>query len=398
MRSHEPKRTGSTASTLVVRAYHNDHHEPSALIGNEFDGSTEELPPFSPLCDDKVNKYPIRPNRSSPASTSGLVIASPTRLERPRVPDFAQNLYNAPPQSNEFQRHKLPQIGIAQMKLDTPSPDHTTQSSFKPSWSPMSGNFSTGQTSFLSGLPPYLSGDSLALQQRQIQIEVPATTSEFLEDISQDDSSLALTSAVALSEQVACTKVYFETHYHGVEFDVVTPRSLRRRRIEFETGFRLDKAEKDYIRQCFFREESNYLREMRNMKARRAREARGISAAGFEVIRALGKGSFGTVVLVQEKQESQSFERLKPSARNVYAMKVIHKSDMLRNAQEGHLRAERDFLVRSASENCNWIVPLISCFQDVDNLYLVMEFEIGGDFLEYLLKTKYGVVDEATTR
>jgi len=168
--------------------------------------------------------------------------------------------------------------------------------------------------------------------------------------------------------------------------------------MEFETGFRLNKSEKEYIRQCFFREESNYLRETRNMKARRAREARGISAAGFEVIRALGKGSFGTVVLVREKSESPLSDHRKPYARNVYAMKVIHKSDMLRNAQEGHLRAERDFLVRSASENCNWIVPLNSCFQDVDNLYLVMEFEIGGDFLEYLLKTKYGVVDEATTR
>lgn len=38
--------------------------------------------------------------------------------------------------------------------------------------------------------------------------------------------------------------------------------------------------------------------------------------------------------------------------KQVYAMKVIRKSDMLRNSQEGHLRAERDFLV--SAEGSRW--------------------------------------------
>jgi protein-serine/threonine kinase len=63
---------------------------------------------------------------------------------------------------------------------------------------------------------------------------------------------------------------------------------------------------------------------------------------------------------------------------------VIRKSDMLRNSQEGHLRAERDFLV--ASENSRWVVPLVSAFQDNNNLYLVMEYMMGGDFLGLLLR------------
>jgi serine/threonine protein kinase len=65
-------------------------------------------------------------------------------------------------------------------------------------------------------------------------------------------------------------------------------------------------------------------------------------------------------------------------------MKVIRKSDMLRNSQEGHLRAERDFLV--ASENSRWVVPLVASFQDNNNLYLVMEYMMGGDFLGLLLR------------
>ncbi|KAK3044679.1 hypothetical protein LTS18_000636, partial [Coniosporium uncinatum] len=76
--------------------------------------------------------------------------------------------------------------------------------------------------------------------------------------------------------------------------------------------------------------------------------------------------------------------------KEVYAMKVIRKSDMLRNSQEGHLRAERDFLV--ASENSRWVVPLISSFQDDTNLYLVMEYMVGGDFLGLLLREE--VLDE----
>lgn len=76
-------------------------------------------------------------------------------------------------------------------------------------------------------------------------------------------------------------------------------------------------------------------------------------------------------------------------------MKVIHKSEMLRNSQEAHLRAERDFLVSSA-ERSRWIVPLLTCFQDAENLYLVMEFAYGGDFLGLLMRE--GTLSEAETR
>ncbi|KAG9238654.1 kinase-like domain-containing protein [Amylocarpus encephaloides] len=65
-------------------------------------------------------------------------------------------------------------------------------------------------------------------------------------------------------------------------------------------------------------------------------------------------------------------------------MKVIRKSDMLRNSQEGHLRAERDFLV--AAEGSRWVVPLAASFQDLNSLYLVMEYMPGGDFLGLLIR------------
>jgi protein-serine/threonine kinase len=133
---------------------------------------------------------------------------------------------------------------------------------------------------------------------------------------------------------------------------------------------------------------------------------KGVHISNYDIVRVLGKGSFGVVRLVREKSDgcgslrgsscslgyldgSLAPKSGKPSppihrAKQVFAMKVIRKSDMLRNSQEGHLRAERDFLV--ASENSRWVVPLVSAFQDNNNLYLVMEYMMGGDFLGLLLR------------
>lgn len=91
-------------------------------------------------------------------------------------------------------------------------------------------------------------------------------------------------------------------------------------------------------------------------------------------------------------------------------MKIIRKSDMLRNSQEGHLRAERDFLV--SAEGSQWyapfmliltwvlkqhrVVPLIASFQDLNNLYLVMDYMPGGDFLGLLIRDN--VLSEPVTK
>lgn len=140
---------------------------------------------------------------------------------------------------------------------------------------------------------------------------------------------------------------------------------------------------------------------------------KGVHASNYDIIRVLGKGSFGVVRLVREKSAhdnsasssddsrteyldgstTQNKQTPSPPTRKtkqVFAMKVIRKSDMLRNSQEGHLRAERDFLV--ASENSRWVVPLVAAFQDNNNLYLVMEYMMGGDFLGLLLRED--VLDE----
>jgi tRNA A-37 threonylcarbamoyl transferase component Bud32 len=151
-------------------------------------------------------------------------------------------------------------------------------------------------------------------------------------------------------------------------------------------------------------EQPSHLRVVRALKTRiLASYAGSLKIGPYEKMRIIGKGSFGSVQLVRRKEpvvssglmankeidvaENDTDGTSLGSAilhNKVYAMKIIHKSEMLRKSQEAHLRAERDFLV--AAEKSRWVVPLFESFQDNENLYLVMEYMVGGDFLTLLLR------------
>ncbi|KAL8414722.1 hypothetical protein RB594_005799 [Gaeumannomyces avenae] len=203
------------------------------------------------------------------------------------------------------------------------------------------------------------------------------------------------TATVVTVERAAAAKVYLETFYHNL-WSQPTPRSMRRRFLEGDL-YRAAKeqalapGEGDALRLSFYRDESDYLREMRVIKTRSMRalssDCLGVPReSDYDVLKILGKGSFGVVRLVREKSrdDDRVQTRQRRRQKQVYAMKVIRKSAMLRTCQEGHLRAERDFLVRS--EGSSWIVPLMAAFQDTANLYLVMEYMPGGDFLGLLIR------------
>jgi serine/threonine protein kinase len=134
-----------------------------------------------------------------------------------------------------------------------------------------------------------------------------------------------------------------------------SPRQIRERLLEAdlfncarERGSALIAAEFHAVRSQFYRRETDCLRETRVMKTKSLRTLsasasaeEGCIANEYETVKPLGKGSFGVVRLVKESCSGQ-----------LYAMKVIKKSKMLRTSQEGHLRAERDILV--ASEGSRW--------------------------------------------
>lgn len=212
---------------------------------------------------------------------------------------------------------------------------------------------------------------------------------------------------VAIAERVAATKIFFETYYDNTKFEALvtcgmvikkahSPRSLRRLKAEqalYLSGIQAEQ-QRAWLKH-FSGEESSHLRHVRLLKTRRAIEGESVSAAGYETVRVLGRGSFGTVSLVRDHNHSTRLPpHLQQRRRPVYAMKVIKKADMLRSCQEAHLRAERDFLVGCIGANSRWVVPLVASFQDPTNLYLVMDFQVGGDFLHLLEGIAKGVLSE----
>ena len=177
---------------------------------------------------------------------------------------------------------------------------------------------------------------------------------------------------VLTAERAAAAKIFLETYFNQQLASEPSPRSIRLRLLEARIFSQPDGIESfapgdlEAIRAHFCRRESDHLRETRVMKIRSIRALaapRGSAASclvsDYEVIKILGKGSFGVVRLVREKSQRAENEYQKlgdgwseGERKQVYAMKVIRKSAMLRTSQEGHLRAERDFLV--ASEGSRW--------------------------------------------
>lgn len=78
--------------------------------------------------------------------------------------------------------------------------------------------------------------------------------------------------------------------------------------------------------------------------------------------------------------------------KEIVAVKKMKKNEMVSKNQIGHIRAERNVL---SSKNNQWIVELKASFQDEKNLYLVMEYLIGGDLMNVLMKKEVLTESEA---
>ncbi|XP_017600221.1 citron Rho-interacting kinase isoform X1 [Corvus cornix cornix] len=94
------------------------------------------------------------------------------------------------------------------------------------------------------------------------------------------------------------------------------------------------------------------------------------SVKDFEVKGVVGCGHFADVKVVREKVTG-----------DVYAMKVMSKESLMAQEHVSFFEEERSILAQSTSP---WIPQLQYAFQDKKNLYLVMEYQPGGDLLSLL--------------
>ncbi|XP_063493349.1 serine/threonine-protein kinase greatwall isoform X8 [Symphalangus syndactylus] len=96
----------------------------------------------------------------------------------------------------------------------------------------------------------------------------------------------------------------------------------------------------------------------------------------FSIVKPISRGAFGKVYLGQKGGK-------------LYAVKVVKKADMINKNMTHQVQAERDALALSKSP---FIVHLYYSLQSANNVYLVMEYLIGGD-VKSLLHI-YGYFDE----
>lgn len=94
----------------------------------------------------------------------------------------------------------------------------------------------------------------------------------------------------------------------------------------------------------------------------------------FDLLKMLGKGAFGEVVLAQHKESGR-----------LYAIKVLKKKDIVENDQLEHTKTEQKIL---AHVNHPFLVSLDYAFQTESRLYFVMEFMRGGELFTHLRRLK----------
>ncbi|KAM5351368.1 hypothetical protein ACJ41O_004091 [Fusarium nematophilum] len=97
------------------------------------------------------------------------------------------------------------------------------------------------------------------------------------------------------------------------------------------------------------------------------------SLGDFEILRTLGTGSFGRVHLVQSKH-NQRF----------YAVKVLKKAQVVKMKQVEHTNDERRML---SDVKHPFLITLWGTFQDIKNIYMVMDFVEGGELFSLLRKS-----------
>jgi serum/glucocorticoid-regulated kinase 2 len=99
---------------------------------------------------------------------------------------------------------------------------------------------------------------------------------------------------------------------------------------------------------------------------------RSLKIEDFDLLKVVGKGSFGKVMQVMKKDTTR-----------IYALKTIRKQHIISRSEVAHTLAERSVL---AQINNPFIVPLKFSFQSPEKLYLVLAFVNGGELFHHLQK------------
>ncbi|GAB9464656.1 hypothetical protein Gpo141_00002084 [Globisporangium polare] len=106
------------------------------------------------------------------------------------------------------------------------------------------------------------------------------------------------------------------------------------------------------------------------------------SIADFELLSVIGQGAFGKVLLVRHSTTSK-----------VHAMKIISKKFLIERESVHYMKTERDVMTKIRHP---FVISLTYAFQSESKVYLVMDYQPGGELFSYLREE--GTFTEDTVR
>ncbi|KAK9936998.1 hypothetical protein M0R45_013817 [Rubus argutus] len=191
-------------------------------------------------------------------------------------------------------------------------------------------------------------------------------------DASQENPSLEDEAPSAATKQkVEAAKQYIENHYKA-QMKCLQDRKERRWMLERRLAdAEVSQEDQMNVLKYLEQKETEYMHLQRHK----------MGVDDFQLLTIIGRGAFGEVRICREKSTGQ-----------VYAMKKLKKSEMLRRGQVEHVKAERNLL---AEVDSAYIVKLYCSFQDDEFLYLIMEYLPGGDMMTLLMRKDILTEDEA---
>ncbi|KAJ3353537.1 hypothetical protein GGF32_002952 [Allomyces javanicus] len=108
---------------------------------------------------------------------------------------------------------------------------------------------------------------------------------------------------------------------------------------------------------------------------KREARKRKVTIDDYQLIKVLGKGCMGKVLLVRHKRSS-----------NLYALKSISKSSVIVHKELNHTLAERKILSTIAQIQHPFLIQCHNAFTSESELFLVLDFVSGGDIATQLAK------------
>lgn len=99
-----------------------------------------------------------------------------------------------------------------------------------------------------------------------------------------------------------------------------------------------------------------------------------MSINDFSILKVVGKGSYGKVLLVKKNDDQ-----------TIYAMKVLKKKHMIKRNQVEHIRTERSILEMIDHP---FIIKLKYAFTNPQKLYIVMDYCPGGELFFHIQRVE----------